>query len=299
MNKNLKRKKYETKDEFYTTVETAERLLVKVKPEHLAGKTIYCNCDGPESEIYKLLKKRFSYYNLKRLIATKYVKDGNGINTVFDGVNETIEQLDGDGSYDSKECESILKRSDCVITNPPFSKLNHFIPFILERTKDIIVIINMMSLMHKDILPYAMSGRLFFTCRFTGGATFYRPNGDIAHVPAAAITTIEDAFSGFRWKMYTTQQLQDNGKFIYADGTQIPEFKFIRDIPIDYEGEMYVPLSILCNPILRKFYDVIRMVDERVTVNSKSRFYRFAIKRKPNTTTEDILKMKGTIYVKA
>ena len=91
MNKNLKRKNYETRDEYYTTQKTAERMLIYIKPEHLSGKIIYCNCDGPESEIYKLLKKRFSYYNLKRLIATKYVKDGNGIKTVFDGMNETIE----------------------------------------------------------------------------------------------------------------------------------------------------------------------------------------------------------------
>lgn len=298
MNKNLGRKNYETRDEFYTTAETAERLLIYIKSEHLSGKIIYCNCDGLESEIYKLLKKRFSYYNLKRLISTKYVKDGNGIKTVFDGVDETIEQLDGNGSYDSKECESILKHSDCVITNPPFSKLSHFIPFTLERTKDIIVIINMMSIAYKEILPYAMSGRLFFTNRFSGGATFYRLNGDISHVQTCALTTIEDAFCGFRWKMYTTQQLKDNGKFVYADETQILEFKFIRDIPIDYEGEMYVPISILCNPILRKFYDVIRMAHEYITVNDKGRYCRFVIKRKPNITTEDILKIKGNEYVK-
>lgn len=62
MNKNLGRKNYETRDEYYTTEETAKRFLHYAKPEHFAGKTLYCNCDGPESEIYKLLKSQQSRF---------------------------------------------------------------------------------------------------------------------------------------------------------------------------------------------------------------------------------------------
>jgi hypothetical protein len=73
------------RDEFYTTKETAEQLYEDISPEHLANKIIYCNADGPESEIYRYWKRNFKSFNIKKLIATKYVKDGNGLKTIFDG----------------------------------------------------------------------------------------------------------------------------------------------------------------------------------------------------------------------
>ena len=63
MHKNLKSSKIRnsaTRDEFYTTEKTA---ILFVSPlgdaGFYAGKCIFCNCDGPESEIYKVLKKNF------------------------------------------------------------------------------------------------------------------------------------------------------------------------------------------------------------------------------------------------
>ena len=108
---------------------------------------MYCNCDGPTSEIYKLLKERFNMYKMKLLVATKYVHNGNGIKTTFDGTNETVEQLDSDGSYKSKECEDILNASDVVITNPPFSKLSDYIPFVIDHNVDVVLIVNMINVL--------------------------------------------------------------------------------------------------------------------------------------------------------
>ena len=89
--------------------------------QQFAGKSVYCNCDIEKSEIYKLAKANFKAWQLKSLVATGYVKDGNGVKVVYDGETETISQLEGDGSYDSPECSEILEHSDIVMTNPPFS----------------------------------------------------------------------------------------------------------------------------------------------------------------------------------
>ena len=78
------------RDEFYTTAESAVVMFGLVRLDQFAGKTVYCNCDGPESEIYKHLKRKFQEWKLKKLIATKFVKDGHGVKTEFDGVNETV-----------------------------------------------------------------------------------------------------------------------------------------------------------------------------------------------------------------
>ena len=299
MNKNLRRKTYETRDEYYTTPETTERFLVKCKQNQFKDMVVYCNCDGPNSEIYKLLKQRFNYYGIKQLIASCYVKTGHGIKTIFDGTSETIENLDGDGNYKSPECEQLLKQCDVVITNPPFSKLNDFIPYVMEHGKELLLIINMMSLMYKNIFPYAFAGKFCATSRFSGGATFKRPNGSIAHVHVCGISTMLDLNLPLKWHLYTTQQLKDKGKFILADGTQTLECKYIADIPIDYEDDIFVPISVFLLKIIRKYFDIIRVAKEGVKVNGKNRFHRVVIRKKPNIKPEDILTLKGTNYVKA
>lgn len=292
MNKNLGCKDYEGRDEYYTTRETAEGLLCCAKPEHFAGKVIYCNCDGLESEIYKLLKERYAYYGLKKLVATKFIKDGHGIKATFDGRDEAVEFLDGDGKYQSPECESILRECDIVVTNPPFSQLGEYIPFVIEHNKDLVVIVNLMAMMYKKIFPYAFRGDFYFISRFSGGGKFKRPNGDIACVNVVGITTIRGLGTEFKymWHMYATQQLKDKGKLAYVDNTSILECKYCADIPIDYDGIIYVPSSVLLNARIRKYFDVVRFVKEPVVVDGKQRFYRIAIKKKAGISAEQILR---------
>ena len=83
------------------------------------------------------------------------------------------------------------------MTNPPFSKLGKFIPFVLERNKDFVIIANMMALMYKSVIKYSLAGKINFCSIFTGGATFTRPEGDIANVKCIAVTTL-DVFDVFK-----------------------------------------------------------------------------------------------------
>ena len=173
-------------------------MVVGVKLCQFAGKSVYCNCDTEKSEIYKLAKANFKTWQLKSLVATGYVKDGKGVKVVYDGETETISQLEGDGSYDSAESTEILEHSDIVMTNPPFSKLGKFIPFVLERNKDFVIITNMMALMYKSTIKYSLAGKINVCDGFSGGATFSRPSGDIAHAQCIAVTTL-DVFDVFKW----------------------------------------------------------------------------------------------------
>ena len=157
-----------------------------LKLSQFAGKSVYCNCDTEKSEIYKLAKANFKTWQLKSLVATGYVKGGKGIKVTYDGENETISHLEGDGSYDSSESVEMLEHSDIVMTNPPFSKLSKFIPFVLDRNKDFIIIANMMS-----VINHSLAGKINSCSRFSGGATFIRPTGDIASVRCIAVTTFD------------------------------------------------------------------------------------------------------------
>lgn len=252
-----------------------------LKLSQFAGKSVYCNCDTEKSEIYKLAKANFKTWQLKSLVATGYVKGGKGVKVVYDGENETISQLEGDGSYDSAECTEMLEHSDIVMTNPPFSKLGKFIPFVLEKNKDFVIITNMMALMYKSIIKYSLAGKINFCSRFTGGATFTLPEGDIANVQCVAATTL-DVFDVLnRYPSKTLQQLIDENKIYKEDTDGIYEVKYNRNLPIDYYGEIYCPISILFMPYLRKQYEIIKMADKDIIVNGKNRFHRVLVKRKP------------------
>lgn len=121
MNKNIRNShrimSSATRDEFYTTEKTAIQF---VSPLGDAGayakKHIFCNCDGPESEIYKLLKKNFQKWDLASLEACQYNKDGFGKHTLYnnDKDEDIVETLPDNGSFDSPSSLEILGRSDLV-----------------------------------------------------------------------------------------------------------------------------------------------------------------------------------------
>ena len=149
MNKNIMRssiiKKSSTRDEFYTTESTAISFVSPLGDNGFyAGKHIFCNCDGPESEIYKVLKKNFKKWNLASLEACQYVKDGFGKHTIYNNEKDEdiVELLPDNGSYDSPSSLEILGRSDIVVTNPPFSKQDHFISMLMELDKKFAIICN-------------------------------------------------------------------------------------------------------------------------------------------------------------
>lgn len=72
------------RDEYYTPRPLADEM-VDMLYGNVTGKTVYCNCDEPVSEIYKALKDNSTRLGLKRLLATSYRKNGHGTRTEWDG----------------------------------------------------------------------------------------------------------------------------------------------------------------------------------------------------------------------
>ena len=77
------------------------------------------------------------------------------------------------------------------------------------------------------------------------------------------------------------QQLIDENKIYKEDTDWIYEVKYTRNLPIDYYGEIYCPISILFLQHLRNKYEIIKMADKAIIVNGKNRFFRVLVKRKP------------------
>ena len=55
------------------------------------------------------------------------------------GENELTE-LKGDGDFRSEECIELLKESDIVVTNPPFSLFREYVAQLIEFEKKFIIL---------------------------------------------------------------------------------------------------------------------------------------------------------------
>lgn len=283
-NKNLNVKN--PSDEFYTTEESAGYLFQTINLDDFANKVVYCNCDGPESEIYKWLKKRYSELKLSGLIATKQVRDSKGVKTTFDGEQEVVSELAGDGDCFSDECKKLLDECDIVCTNPPFSRLDDMIPMFFEHNKDFAIIANLMCLGHKSNLNHLLSGKINVcdphvkrSLKKDNSWPFIYKDGSISYVWCVALTSLRIHPTHRMLPSLTTAELAKKKRLHYEDTTKEMEVSLVRNIPIDLEGTCLVPMTACLIPEIKKKYEILGLAKSCV-IGGKARFYRVRIRRK-------------------
>ena len=176
--------------------------------------------------------------------------------------------LEGDGDFRSNECISLLKQSDVVVTNPPFSLFREYVKQLFDHKKKLVIIGNMNAITYKEIFPLIKANRLWLGATGNGSdMVFAVPNGiEIAESDrqkAARLGYVGDYtrlgnscwFSnldhGRRHKPLPLMTRADIIKF----GTKKPfkkydnynaiEISLVKNIPSDYDGVMGVPISFL------------------------------------------------------
>lgn len=132
-NDNLHQAKNAKNDEFYTQLKDIEKEVINYWGQ-LKGMSVYCPCDDyRKSNFVVYFKEHFNDIGLKKLTATNYDIGDGAWKYEYDGENETISQLEGNGDFMSDECTKIKdEECDVVITNPPFSKFRQFIAWLYE-----------------------------------------------------------------------------------------------------------------------------------------------------------------------
>lgn len=135
-NTSLRKADKAKNDEFYTQLADIE-LELKHYRKHLAGKTIFCNCDDPyESNFFKYFAMNFNYLGLKKLVATCYMGSpvvGEQFEqlSIFDilpseentpkkfpykiEITEVVD-INGDGAVDLTDVEYLLRNKNNVMT---------------------------------------------------------------------------------------------------------------------------------------------------------------------------------------
>lgn len=210
-------------------------------------------------------------------------KTGRGVKAEYDGKDERISEMAGDGSCYSEESLEILSKCDVVATNPPFSNFRKFTELLNGSGKDFLIICNCMSMLNRRQWDmFVASGRKVLFANVGAGdgrCNFMRPGGRLTKVKADTLTTL-DVFSmpGHHPPSGKWEELKAAGKIrICDDGT--PEIKFTRDMPLDFDGVFYGPAASAYFPSVRKIFDVLELND-KVTINGKLLFYRAKFRRK-------------------
>ena len=253
-NNNLTSAKKNKNDEFYTRREDIMNEVTFYTPQ-LKGKTIYCNCDNPDSsEFYKLFKNSFKALKLKGLIATGYNPDGKGYCAMYDGETECRPELYGNGSFDSEDCIEYLKAADIVITNPPFSLFREYISTLEKYNKKYLIIGNKNAITYKEVFKLLKEEKL--SLGYTNPEEFIQPEEDKKISMKGLTKWFTNLDVDIKYKQSRAKENYDiSMSYVTYEGNEKNYPKYdnynainvdkSKDIPSDYFEEIGVPISFM------------------------------------------------------
>ena len=260
-NRNLHKAKDSKKDEFYTQLSDIENELKHYK-EHFKGKVVYCNCDDPRmSNFFHYFSYNFEKLGLKKLITTcyksqdmdlyskndseqaiylEYNGDKNG-DRVPNPEEIGIHYLKGDGDFRSAECIELLKQADIVVTNPPFSLFREYLQQLFQYEKIFIILGNVNAITYKDSFEFIKNNLMWLG--YNTVRMFNQPNGSLFETARTYwYTNLDISKRHEELVLYKSYDPDEYPKYDNYDAINVDKTK---DIPMDYDGYMGVPITFL------------------------------------------------------
>jgi len=285
-NKNLNKASKAKNDEFYTQLSDIERELGNYKKQ-LKNKIIFCNCDDPkESHFWKYFELNFDFLELKKLISTHFEKNKPSYKLeIVRDKNEKMQKpikikLKQNGDFRSPECIKLLKEADIVITNPPFSLFREYVAQLIQYKKKFVIIGNQNAITYKEIFKLIKNNKIWLG--YTSPKEFLQPDGSIKKFGNITwFTNVEVKKRHEDLILYKKYNSKEYSKYDNCDAINVDKTK---NIPIDYEGAMGVPITFLdkYNPkqfeILGNEYD-LKIEKGRGYVKGKRMYSRIFIKK--------------------
>ena len=214
---------------------------------------MYCNCDDPaESAFADFFKLNFDYYELKKLICTRYAK--SDLFLQFDKVRRIGYKLEitskencvktdlvGGGDFRSQECIDLLQEADIVCTNPPFSLFREYVHQLMKYKKKFLIIGSINAITYKEFFPLIKENKVW--SGYTKPKQFINPDGKIEKLGNVQWWTNLDTTK--RHEELTLYETFTNDKYpTYTNYDAINVDKTV-EIPKDFTGKMGVPISFL------------------------------------------------------
>jgi len=249
-NRNLNSARKAKNDEFYTQLGDIESELKHYK-NHLKGKVIFCNCDDPKfSNFWKYFYSNFDFLGLKAIISTHFEKDKPSYKLECQGAKDKdgkliteVTQLSGNGDFRSQEAIEVLKESDVVVTNPPFSLFREYVAQLVEYDKKFLILGNLNSVTYKEIFPLIKDNSVWLGNKKV--KEFRQPDGVIKKFGNISwFTNLPHSKRNEELILYQTYAGNED-KYPKYDNFDAIEVSRIKNIPIDYEEIMGVPITFL------------------------------------------------------
>ncbi len=170
--------------------------------------------------------------------------------------------LKWDWDFRSEESLNLLKQSDIVITNPPFSLFREYVSILMKYNKKFIILGNMNAITYKEIFSLIQSNKLWSWYWFNMSVIYkspyenkleanrkfvkskwYDPDKNFIKVPSVNWYTNLEIKKRYEdlilYKHYTPEEYPkyDNYNAINVDK--------VSEIPCDYDWIMWVPITFL------------------------------------------------------
>ncbi|MBL0687168.1 MAG: adenine-specific methyltransferase EcoRI family protein [Sulfurospirillum sp.] len=324
-NKLLQKAKKSKSDEFYTQYSDIESELQYYK-SHFKNKVVYCNCDDPKiSNFVNYFIANFKELGLKKLITSCYSKQDNDLFTTKEIKNgfffeytgekgkgskshsiKTI-SFKGDGDFRSAESIELLKQSDIIVTNPPFSLFREYVAQLVEYDKSFLILGNINAITYKEIFKLIQENKTWLGVKLGRGISgfivpeHYELYGTEARIDSSGNRIISPNNCLWLTNLDTFKRHEDIELTKKYFGNEIAYPKYdnyngininkTKDIPLDYKGFMGVPITFLhkFNPEQFEIIKFRKGNDEKdLSINGKYPYFRIIIKRIQTELTDEM-----------
>ena len=304
-------------DEFYTQLSDIESEL-KNYGSQFHGKVVYCNCDDPQvSNFFKYFFQNFKRLGLKKLIAScfKESTEGRSNSTVsergfyvtYSGEScekdkflaKNISYFQGDGDFRSQESIELLKQSDVVVTNPPFSLFREYVDQLIDYKKEFLIIGNVNAITYKEIFKLIKDNAAWLGINLGRGISgfivpdHYELYGTETRVDAEQNRIVSPNNCLWLTNLDHSQRHTDidltktfagnEDNYPTYDNCNAINVNKTKDIPLDFNGIMGVPITFL-----HKFnpdqFEIIRFRKgddgKDLSINGKCPYFRILVRNR-------------------
>lgn len=258
------------------------------------GNELLLQFDTPESEPKKIA------YKVEITEVDDYNGDGavnlSDVAYLLQNDKNVLSRLQGNGDFRSSECVELLKQSDIVCTNPPFSLFREYVAQLMKFEKKFLIIGQQNAIHYKDIFSKIKDNKMWLGNKF-GDMSFQVPDyyepratrywqdengqkwrsmGNICWFTNMDILKRHETID--IWKHYTPEEYPTYDNYPAINVSKI------ADIPCDYDGVMGVPITFMdkYNPDQFVIVDTstIAMPKGAPYIDGKRIYERILIRRK-------------------
>ena len=296
-NNLLQKAKKSKNDEFYTQLSDIEKELQYYK-SHFENKIVYCNCDDPHtSNFFKYFVSNFKELRLKKVIAACYAE--NGFFAEYAGEKIAVSYFKGDGDSRSAESIALLKQSDIVVTNPPFSLFREYVAQLVEYQKQFLIIGNINAITYKEIFKLIQENKAWLGIHLGRGISgfivpqHYELYGTEARIDASGNRIVSpnnclwltnlDNFKRHEDIVLTKNYFGNENNYPQYDNYNGIHIDKTENIPSDYTGYMGVPITFLhkFNPNQFEIVKFRKGDNEKdLSINGKYPYFRILVRNK-------------------